>query len=499
MPEKDFLAQFSNENKKPDSFKEEVRTPVVKEKKPLNVRLLVIILAIIAVLGVVSYFIFLAPKIEMPNFIEQTKTDVGAWVKQQNIDTQGIIFKEEYSFDYDNDVILSQSVEPGTKVKNDVKITFEISKGANPDEIINLPDIKSMTKEEIQEWSKNNKLQKLKLTTSFNEYVEEGEVIEYSVSGCEEDSFTRGCTLKVSISKGKQPVGSVIVENFVGKTYGEVSSWATSKKIKLEKKEEYSNTVDLDKIISQSIPSGEKIDEGSTLTIIISKGKGVIMPDLTTMTRDEVDTFLTKNPTFVVVKKQHVDTPNYVISQSVKAGTMLGNGDEVTVITNLGSTFYLSEIFGGSLVGSTMNAITDAFNNARNTGIDGFAGSWANPDGTYSYTYEKGIIVSATAADSKGNAYDINGRLPLDVRIDVVISKGKIYVLTVGDGTTSEIVEDDKFIKAKLVDSLAALNVPFNVETNADKCDLYIDGVKKTVDSSVTTIEIIQGQKVVLK
>ena len=40
MSEKDFLEQFSSNNK-PDSFKEEERVKVTKEKKPLNVKLLI--------------------------------------------------------------------------------------------------------------------------------------------------------------------------------------------------------------------------------------------------------------------------------------------------------------------------------------------------------------------------------------------------------------------------------------------------------------------------
>ena len=42
MDNKDFLDQFSN-NGKPDSFKEEERVPVTKERKPLNIKLLLLI------------------------------------------------------------------------------------------------------------------------------------------------------------------------------------------------------------------------------------------------------------------------------------------------------------------------------------------------------------------------------------------------------------------------------------------------------------------------
>ena len=53
MSNKDFLSQFSDNNKKPDSFKEEERVKVTKEKKPVNVKLLLVILAIVlAIVGI---------------------------------------------------------------------------------------------------------------------------------------------------------------------------------------------------------------------------------------------------------------------------------------------------------------------------------------------------------------------------------------------------------------------------------------------------------------
>ena len=99
MPDdKDFLSQFSNEGK-PASFQEEERIPVQKERKPVNVKLIIILAIIAVLLGVLAYFLFFAPKIEMPNFIGKTKSDVAAWAKQQGIETSGIIFEEEYNFD----------------------------------------------------------------------------------------------------------------------------------------------------------------------------------------------------------------------------------------------------------------------------------------------------------------------------------------------------------------------------------------------------------------
>ena len=143
MPDnKDFLDQFSNSGK-PASFQEEERTPVVKEKKPLNVKLLVILAIILLLLGVLAYFLFFAPKIEMPDFVGRSKSDVGVWVKQQGIESSGIVFEETYDFDSDEGTILSQSIPAGRKVKNNVKMNMVLSLGPDPNEEIKVPNIES--------------------------------------------------------------------------------------------------------------------------------------------------------------------------------------------------------------------------------------------------------------------------------------------------------------------------------------------------------------------
>ena len=71
---------------------EEERVPVQKERKPVKVKAIVIAAAVLGVLGIAIYFLFFSPKIEMPNFVGKTKADVGSWVKQQGIESSGIVF-----------------------------------------------------------------------------------------------------------------------------------------------------------------------------------------------------------------------------------------------------------------------------------------------------------------------------------------------------------------------------------------------------------------------
>ena len=444
MSEKDFLSQFSSDGKKPDSFKEEERIKVDKPKKQINPKGFIIGGVIVVVVGVLSYFLFFAPKIEMPNFVGQTKSDVASWVKQQGITTSGIVFKEEYNFDNDENVILTQSVDAGKKVKSDVKITFTISLGADPNEKISVPDIKTMSKSEIENWISTNKLTKTKITTTYNESVDKDSVISYEVKGADEADFTRSSTMNITISKGPQPAGTVTVSDFKDKTYEEVESWAKTNKVTLNKVEAYSDKVDSGKVISQSVSANSTMKTTDTLTITVSKGKGITVPDLSNMNEEQIEAWVKKNNINATITSKYSTSDKHVLSSNVTAGSMISSADDVQIVLNKGKYFYWEDEKEDltNIVGVNVNKLEDWCNAKREKGIDAFEGNWSESASVYSNTYSKGQIVSVEISSySTGEKYDISDRLPLDVRFSVVVSKGKFYSLDCGSHTVSEIMD----------------------------------------------------------
>lgn len=412
MAEKDFLEQFSN-NGKPDSFKEEERIPVKKEKKPLNTKLLAILAAALVVVGIGIYFIFLAPKIEMLDFVGKDKTDVAAWVKQQGIEASGIIFDEIYDFDTNEGTILSQSIPAGKKVKNNVKLNFVASKGADPDEHITVPDLQNMDKDEIQEWITSNKLTKTRISTSYNDTVPENEVIDFTFTGADEDTFKRSSTLKINISKGPAPAGSVTVGDFEKKPYATVEAWASTNKIKLVKVEEYSEKVDKDYVISQSVASGKTIKEGDTFTVVVSKGTAVYMENIVGWEMDKVKNWCAKNGVSYKEKTLYSDKEKDIcIGQSIAKGKLLSEDDYLTVTVSLGNVV----TFGKSYIGTEYHEY-DGLHAAKD------AANELDADITTNKTYEYSDTVGAGKIISYDYEVEIGGVL------NIVISKGKNVLL----------------------------------------------------------------------
>lgn len=330
---------YDDDDGTPDSFAEEKLVPVSAPKKKMKPGAIIALAAIAAAALFAIWFFAFAPKIVMPDFVGKKLSDVSTWAKQNKMESSAIATSEPvFSMDYDEGVVMEQSVEAGKKVKTDTPITFTVSAGPDPEEAISFPDIKNMSKDEIDAWIKENKLSKAKITTQYSSTVEEGKVISYDLKNTAEEDFRRGTALTVLISKGAAPAGQVTVENFTNKTYAEAMSWAAQKKLVSVKTEETSATIEKGYVISQSITAGQTVDEGTTITFVVSKGKGVLVPNLVGYTKEELEAWQgdPDNTLTIVTKSVYAELPlGSVVTQSIVPNTMVDEGSVLELTTSL--------------------------------------------------------------------------------------------------------------------------------------------------------------------
>ena len=320
MAGKNFLEQFSTDNK-PDSFKEEVFVPSKQPKKPLNITVIIVLAVVVLLGGFLSWFFLLRPTIEVPSFIGLQTSDVNDWIKQQGIQPSGIVIKEEYSEDFASKLITYQSIEPGKKVKKDVKIDFTVSKGPDPNVTVTVPDIISMNLTQINSWIDENKLTGVKIQSEFSDEDPLDSVISFEFgSNASETNFKRSSSLTIVVSKGKQEDQPVSVPNFSGKNISEVTNWGSKNKIKIVQREDYSSTVNKDMIISQSVNPGKKITSKESLTVTISKGAPIIAPDFSSYSRENILAWGSKNNVNIeIIERYSKDVAkDKVIEQSHK-------------------------------------------------------------------------------------------------------------------------------------------------------------------------------------
>lgn len=422
-------------NGRPASFSGETFTRIEKKKISLTPKQGGAILLGFFLLCVFIYLVFLRPTIEVPDFVGKNISEVTTWVTQNQITKTGIATTQEYNFEYDKDVVVSQSIEPGKFVKKDVKLNLVVSNGADPNELISFPDIKEMTYSELQNWISTNKLQQTKISTEYSTTVEKDHVISFDLKNVSQDEFKRNSSLTIKVSKGVAPAGQVTVEDFVNKTYDELVTWAKNKKVTVEKVESFSDTVAQDKIISQSVKAGETMETTATLTVTVSKGKAVKVPNFVGYDATMLEAWLAQpdHKVSIIKKTVYNEAPEgNVIAQNVAPGTQLEQGSSIELTVSL----YLPILQTNSKkwVNANYMELIAWVDEVNSKGANIAAGIWRERQ--YSSEIPADNIISYTCEDANGNLLSggANGcerPLPTNAKISLIVSKGPDPVTTV--------------------------------------------------------------------
>lgn len=450
---KDYLSSLMGEEEsdKLESFQEEKVEKINKPKFHINPIVLAVILVVIAALSIGSYFLFFAPKIVVPDFVGKSSDEITTWVKQNDIEKSKVALNEEYSLEYDDGIVIDQSKPEGSKVKKNTALTFTVSKGADPDEKIDVPDLESMTSNEIKQWISDNKLSKTKVNSQYSTQFAEGSVISVTFKDVERSEFTRGDTLTIVTSKGPEPAGTVSVSDFVGKTYSEVETWAKSKKVNLEKIESFSSTVASGNVISQSVASGELIKNGETLTVTVSKGEGITLPNLVgyDATMYEAWKASIKGLTIVPKNVYSEELEGTVVAQDIPAGTTVGEGD--VLIVSISAYLPILQNSSNEWYGKDYVEIQRWADKVNAAGADIQTGEYAGMiDWTCSDLPQGQIIEYACKAiDGSDLANGCDRPLPTNARIYLKVSSGVCSVTPTTTEDTTVKLEIKKFNNAK--------------------------------------------------
>lgn len=220
---------------------------------------------------------------------------------------------------------VAQSVDAGTKVKvNDEVVKISISKGPK----IKVPDLTKMDVNEITEWAIKNKL-KLNFKDSYDDTVPEGEIIKTDKN--KGDILEQGNVITVTLSRG-----NLKMPNF--DTMIEFKEWADKYGIMYEEKHEFSDKVPIGEIIGFSYDVGDTIKNGDSISVTISDGKQVEVPNVVGQSKSSAISKLEgAGLKYNVSTKYHNSVAkNTVISQSISAGSKVGAGTTVSIIVSLG-------------------------------------------------------------------------------------------------------------------------------------------------------------------
>lgn len=376
------------------------------QKKQRNKKI-IIGTSIIGVLLIGYFAYYKMTHVKMPNFNEKSIADARKWANENQME---IDIKPKYSLKVPTSDIIKQANTPGKNVKKGSMLTFTVSDGPNPEEKIKLPDFKKMSQGETEQFIEKNKADNLSIIPEYNDKIDKGKYIriEFNDKEVTAETYRRRDMGNVYYSKGKEVFEkNISIPNFSGKTKADVEEWAGKNNISMTYNEVDSNKVEEGKVVSQSLPKDKKIAKKDKMSVEISAGKAVVVPNFGDYSAENANS--AAEGLEVSVQQVFSDSMAFgqLVSQSIPAGTKLTGKDSksIKVIYSVGQPYIKS--YFGQLEGDIPKFLYEDFNSkGANITYDIY---YMNSD------QEKGTIVKMSV---------FNQYIPLNAYITFGISNG---------------------------------------------------------------------------
>ncbi len=238
----------------------------IKKHKVLSIIVGLILLFSISLGGTLAVLNLTNPaEVEMPNVVGMSKEEAQKEVEAAKLKFE--IEKEEYSKDVPEGYVISQDptyMERFNKVKEGSTVSVIISKGQ---EKVIVPNVKGKEKEEAIRLLEEAKL-KAEVIEETSKTVKEGYVISQETAPDEE--AVSGDTIKIHVSTGTG-IKEVTVENVVGQDETTAKKNLENLGLKVNVVYDEDTAKDNGVVLKQSIDSGKKVNEGTTITITVNK------------------------------------------------------------------------------------------------------------------------------------------------------------------------------------------------------------------------------------
>lgn len=415
MTEKKSFLDTMAEIDRPESFAEEKFVRVKDGKKRGGIIAGIIAAAI--VIGGIGAFSYISNRVEMPALVGKTLVEATDWATKNKVT---LYAKNVYNFEKDADTVLSQETQSGDYVKKNTTVAIEVSLGANPEEVIVFPDIKSMTTSEVDTWIGDKKLTGIRVTTAYSDVIQKDKVISYTFTDGSEDNFKRKNRVIIVVSLGSETLSeTVIVTDFSAMKAGAVLQWGADNGIKITIEEAFDNYILSGSVVSQSVKTSTEILRTVGIKVVISKGKPVTVADLSTMTKDEANTWAKLNNVTLSLTEKYSDTKEKgkIYGQSISTNKSIEEGDTIKVNVSLGKIEIMNYV--GKTKIDVLNWQTDAnskFANVKLIFTEGYG--------------DKGSADKILSQSIK------NDYISVGTTINVVISKGMKVVVPDFSGKT---------------------------------------------------------------
>lgn len=208
----------------------------------------------------------------------------------------------------------------------------------NEEEMVEVPDVRGMTYDEAREELNKYELgiKKASEEEPSNDYAK-GEI--KSQDPGEGERVKKNSTVTVVISSG-EAAEKVQVPNVVDRSEAEAEELLQDAGLKVSHGEaQYSDSIAEGNVISSDPAAGTEVDEGTSVTIVVSLGKEKVkVPDIRNMTAADAEAALAAVGLVGSASEDYSDSvaAGNVISQNPGNGTSVEKGSTVSYVVSLG-------------------------------------------------------------------------------------------------------------------------------------------------------------------
>ena len=259
-------------------------------------------------------------------------SEVIGWASKNKIT---ISEEYEYSDMVDEYKIISQSIKAGTNIKDVNEIKVAVSDGPNPSKSIVVPNMITWNSDRVINFVIENHLSNVNVDFVSSESMADT-VIEQSFTG----NMNRDEELNLTFSYGEElGYDEYKVINFKNMSSFEAMFYCKQHHLNYEFVEGYSDKIKKGYVYKQSIKANEMMMvDGDPITIYISKGPKIKIPDFKNYNLEKITDWVIKNRLKIKISDCYDDSikENNIISTNYNKGDIVSQGDTIEVIISRG-------------------------------------------------------------------------------------------------------------------------------------------------------------------
>lgn len=278
--------------------------------------------ALLAAAGLL--FVLFGPfqRVAVPDVLGRTPSEAAAILATANLVLQAD--QQEFSEDYPSGQIMSTDPAAPGRILSGGTVTAVVSKGP---ERYDVPAITGLTIEEATVALNAANLELGGSTAKYHDDVKDGDIIASTPKAG--TSVKPGTPVSVTVSQGPAPVE---IPSLAGVPRKDAEKQLKELGLKVDRSEEYSETVAKDLVISTKPKAGATAYRGDTVDVVVSKGPPLVeVPRVVGMDESAARARLEQAGFRVQVRKPLGFVIFGVNSQSPRAGTKAPKGSTVTI------------------------------------------------------------------------------------------------------------------------------------------------------------------------